>query len=422
MSSAAAAADIKVYAEGVRLMTERSKHDRMDPIGWTYQSRMHGNPQALPRKPSEPEDWSECQHGSWFFLPWHRMYLLQLERIIRSLTGEPDWALPYWDYPNANKLEIPAAFLAKKSALFDGSRNLRPLSKPIADETWQRSGTFVALGGGERRDPVHRGEAQGSLESNPHNQVHGRVGGDMAGFQSPLDPLFWIHHCNVDRLWEVWNRDFGGVNPSDPTWLNTSFEFPDPEGRKRWRVEDVKSVEAAGYSYDNLPAAPAAAPQVRMLGEVPTPPRKDDEFELLGATTSGGSVADRVQISAVPRALERRRSLLAAEPGADVAATQLPLFLKLENAGIHSGDASSMWNVYVRAGSGGERHLAGTIAPFGLAGLTQSGGRQTITIDISHLSDELMGGEPVEVTFEPVHDDTEGEPFWERAALYTTAE
>jgi len=23
--------------------------------------------------------WSECQHGSWYFLPWHRGYLIAFE-------------------------------------------------------------------------------------------------------------------------------------------------------------------------------------------------------------------------------------------------------------------------------------------------------------------------------------------------------
>lgn len=60
VSSQAAAADLSVYADGVRMMKERSARERMDPLGWYYQSRMHGNPEATERRPDEPEDWSQA--------------------------------------------------------------------------------------------------------------------------------------------------------------------------------------------------------------------------------------------------------------------------------------------------------------------------------------------------------------------------
>lgn len=421
VSTEAAAADIEIYAEGVRLMRERSDNDPMDPLGWVYQSRIHGNPEALPAEPGDPEDWSTCQHGTWFFLPWHRISLLQFERIIQLLTGEADWALPYWDYADAGSVTaMPPAFLNESSALFQPGRNFRPF--PVPTPTWQDAGSFIAFGGGLRDTPVHRGEEPGALELNPHNPVHGIVGGIMASFQSPLDPIFYLHHANIDRFWEIWLTLGDRENPREDSWLNTSFSFPDPEtsdGRRTLFVRDVQTTADAGYAYDDL-TRPASALETVMLREVaPSGRRRDEDLELLGATSSGGTVRDRAEIGVEIEAVQRRRSALesveAAEP--------MPLYLRLENVGVDAGDASSMWNVYVRAGTEGERQLAGTIAPFGLAGLTASGGRQTLTMDISHLSDELLGAsEALEVTFEPVYDDPEGEPFYERAALYTTAE
>ena len=51
------------------------------------------------------------------------------------------------------------------------------------------------------------------LESNPHNQVHVDVGGDSPdgriwGLMSDpglaaLDPIFYMHHSNIDRMWAV---------------------------------------------------------------------------------------------------------------------------------------------------------------------------------------------------------------------------
>ncbi|MGH7262080.1 MAG: tyrosinase family protein [Nitrospiraceae bacterium] len=39
--------------------------------------------------------WNTCQHGSYFFLSWHRMYLYYFERILREASRDPNFALPY---------------------------------------------------------------------------------------------------------------------------------------------------------------------------------------------------------------------------------------------------------------------------------------------------------------------------------------
>ncbi len=36
------------------------------------------------------------------------------------------------------------------------------------------------------------------------------------------DPLFYLHHANLDRIWESWNR-LGHTNPTDPKYLNRKF-------------------------------------------------------------------------------------------------------------------------------------------------------------------------------------------------------
>ncbi|MGK9235006.1 tyrosinase family protein [Inquilinus limosus] len=54
------------------------------------------------------------------------------------------------------------------------------------------------------------------LEGFPHNKVHNYIGGvgpvdpgpygNMTNFLSPVDPIFFLHHANMDRLWDVWTR------------------------------------------------------------------------------------------------------------------------------------------------------------------------------------------------------------------------
>jgi tyrosinase len=74
-----------------------------------------------------------------------------------------------------------------------------------------------------------------SLEGTPHNVVHTSVGGGsgwMSAFETAArDPIFWLHHAQIDRLWESWLAMGGGrANPTTPTWLNTSFQFYNETG------------------------------------------------------------------------------------------------------------------------------------------------------------------------------------------------
>ena len=82
------------YADAVGEMKSR---DANDPTSWTYQSAIHGTHSA-----EQKPDWNNCQHATWFFLPWHRMYILAFEAIVRDIVtkagGPQDWALPFWDW------------------------------------------------------------------------------------------------------------------------------------------------------------------------------------------------------------------------------------------------------------------------------------------------------------------------------------
>ena len=62
----------------------------------------------------------------------------------------------------------------------------------------------------------------GMLEATPHNTVHNTIAGDMATMLSPRDPIFFLHHANIDQIWASWNRQ-GGVNPTDTAWRNRTF-------------------------------------------------------------------------------------------------------------------------------------------------------------------------------------------------------
>ena len=69
------------------------------------------------------------------------------------------------------------------------------------------------------------------------------------------DPIFWLHHCNIDRLWEKWLSQGGGrTNPiANTTWMNKTSTFADVNGSfVTMRNSDVLStVSQLNYQYDD---------------------------------------------------------------------------------------------------------------------------------------------------------------------------
>ena len=90
-----------------------------------------------------------------------------------------------------------------------------------------------------------------------------------------LDPIFWLHHANIDRLWEVWRENpVTNINPTDPNWLNgpasqgeRSFAMPMPDGTTwTYTPSDMAVLAAQNYTYDDLSAAvPALKPGARAM-------------------------------------------------------------------------------------------------------------------------------------------------------------
>lgn len=107
-------------------------------------------------------------------------------------------------------------------------------------------------------------------ESKLHNVVHVWIDGDMGPSTSPNDPAFFLHHCNVDRIWARWQELRLETNPSyasdylphsgGPTGHNIDNPmFPwngDPKfpGLATWTPRDtLDSVEDMGFLYDDVP-------------------------------------------------------------------------------------------------------------------------------------------------------------------------
>ena len=297
------------YAKAVKAMQARPA---TDPRSWTYQSAVHGTTAS----PPSGAVWNQCQHGSWYFLPWHRMYLHEFERIVRAEViaqgGPSDWALPFWDYAAPGKAALPPAFRA--ATMPDGSPNPLRISQrnpsinggallpssvtssaaAMAETVFTPPGPPTGFGGGVT-SPQHFFGATGALESTPHNVVHVTIGGWMSDPDTAAsDPIFWLHHCNIDRLWEVWLHQGGGrANPTASGWLTTPFTLHDENATQvSLRGQDVVDTAVQlGYTYEGISVSALA----------------DEEEGAVEPTGGGDQTRDGRRVIATDRAVRWRR-------------------------------------------------------------------------------------------------------------------
>jgi tyrosinase len=273
--SALGAAGMALWAGGCEQLANRPMRRNIanlsatDPIIQTYKAAvaaMKGLPSSDPRNWSNQAKihYNHCPHGCWFFLPWHRWYLVYFERICRKLTGDKSFALPYWNW--TAHPAVPDVFWDVSSPLYDSNRNSIQGEQALPD--WISAATienilattdFFSFASGIPGGPngnFHTGGSYGMLEGNPHNNIHGWIGGDMGAFMSPLDPVFWTHHNMIDCLWADWNNIRGNPNINDASWTNEQFtDFFDENGNQV-TVESGLSILLPLLDYQFEPCDP----------------------------------------------------------------------------------------------------------------------------------------------------------------------
>jgi tyrosinase len=437
-----------------------------DPMGWTYQAAIHGiDPLPTPMAGL----WAECQHGSSFFLPWHRMYVLNFERIVarhvKGLGGPSDWALPYWNYTTADPatLALPPAF--RDPNLPNGATNhlYVKLRNPVANAGGAVLGPrdvslncLSARGNTSRggffgsAPPDHSGQNGGALELLPHNAIHNQVGHTPGGLmQNPdlaaLDPIFWLHHSNIDRLWQVWlDCDPAHQNLTSAYWrTGVTFQFHDATGTLvTMRTTDVLDLTTPllDYSYSDAtcpapfkvgppgpispapirpggptppgPVAPSPAPIVSLMGPL--------QQELAGATRAALHLGDQVAEVTLPTPVTPH-AFRAAVDRKPVAATATPrqllqhITLQLEQ--VTSSDVAPTYDVFLNVPLGEdpnkyEDRFVARVAMFGIKQASDprgahGGGGQNFAFDITnvyhHLADlGQMNSKELHVSFVPV--------------------
>lgn len=450
------------YARAIRVMQERPI---TDPTSWRYQAAIHdyvlgfdplARPgEALPSPAERDRFWAQCQHGTWFFLPWHRLYLAYFEQIIAGIVAEQggpdDWALPYWNYSNAanpNARRLPAAFrqpttpdgdanplrVTNRNGIANGSGDMATSAQVdlscLLDPAF--TGAFPVPGfGGPATGFSHTGGVIGSLERVPHGAMHNAVGGWMSSFNTAgLDPIFWLHHANIDRLWTVWReRSAGHQDPTQSAWTSDiPFPFHDAAGAEVVHTAgdaiDTTTTPPLGYTYEDLsdPLAPAAEAReatparIAMSDDQPTP-------ELIGASEepirlAGDTVSARVPVSARAGAAGAR-----ATPDADIESAPGRVYLAFEN--ITGEDVPEAYEVYLNVPEGEDptahpERYAGLLPMFGVPEASapddeHGGGGLTYVLEIGAVVRALeaegawRGEGDVDVTFVPHQPPAEAE-------------
>jgi tyrosinase len=163
-------------------------------------------------------------HGAPGFLPWHRAFILDLERRLQGIDASV--ALPYWRFdqpaPNIFTMDFMGTTPAGKLNAVFGPANPLRFWKTDGVAGIQRAPGFDPIGGSphDLRTEAQTLAIGGTydsfrrLEGNPHGRAHTSF---PAGWINDVptaakDPLFFLLHCNVDRLWAKWQ------------WINRRFD------------------------------------------------------------------------------------------------------------------------------------------------------------------------------------------------------
>lgn len=397
VNTTAGATALEWYARAVEVMLQRGPDD---PTSWTYRAAVHGTGAT-----TNPRFWDRCEHSSWQFLPWHRAYLASFEAMVAEavagLNGPQEWALPYWDYtadlathPDARRL--PAAFRDRQTP--DGRPNvLHSARSTHSNGDFGLTDDVVSVRALEDTSfEPSRGEgfgggpfpARGAIEGTPHNQIHRRIGGYMGAVDTAgLDPIFWLHHCNIDRLWEQWRALNPHVrHPDTAEWTTASYEMHDGFGRAfLFAARDMLSTEEVlhGYRYDDVPVAVEPPLTMGFMVEGPTSPP-----DLAGTSVGSIPLEGDVTTASVEVNL--------GQAGVGFVSRRRPdpeqVLLKLEN--VTGWGAPNDYQVYVHV-PGGERHRAGVLTTFGIERASDpqrdhgGGSGLTEVLDITHLASVL---------------------------------
>jgi len=176
------------------------------------------------------------QHGNLYLLPWHRIFLLLFEKALHRY--HPDLCIPYWDWTDPDQQDFP-------NWLSTVLPTVNTLGGPIT--VMRGPGSPANLASIVSSVPSAMAQNNytnfSSIINGVHGMVHGWVGGTMSSpHTSPADPIFWLHHANLDRLWWKWYNSPAG-NHQNPV-------IGGPLAPWTYNEPDTRNIINLGYDYE----------------------------------------------------------------------------------------------------------------------------------------------------------------------------
>jgi tyrosinase len=178
------------------------------------------------------------QHTNSRLLPWHRVFLYLFEEALHNY--HPDVCVPYWDWTRAEEQHFPDWLAPVLPTVHTPTRTINVIRAPGPE------GVLSSIAAGT---PSAMTKTTYGTFTSPINGIHGSVhiwvGGTMSDASvSPADPVFWLHHANLDRLWWVWYNSPAGNHQNPP--LSGADAVMDPWS---YTEADVRNIANLGYTY-----------------------------------------------------------------------------------------------------------------------------------------------------------------------------
>lgn len=218
-------------------------------------------------------------HGGPAFFPWHREYVRRFEEDLQAI--DPSVSVPYWDWTQANVNAAGTESLIWRDDFMGGPGQAGSgavTTGPFAGWGLIRSGFnifgFPGTGGTIATFMSSPNYTTFRQVESPHGSAHVWVGGFVGNASiAPRDPVFWLIHSNVDRLWAEWINTHSatpgfqpylplsgatsGHNLNDTMWpwngtTNPFGVLPWTVAPESIRPADLPDHRALDYFYDTV--------------------------------------------------------------------------------------------------------------------------------------------------------------------------
>lgn len=270
-------ADKKKFVNAVLKLKQSGKYDNYVKIHRDIMEMSPGMNMFMP-------------HGGPAFLPWHREFIRRFESDLQSVTSDPSITLPYWNWTVDNKTSSPIwgsdfmggtgrkgdeKVMSGSFAYDSGNWTLnvtsqddagtnylaRNLGKNVGAKALPKASdvtkvlaisTYDSAPWNKSSSPSFRNSLEGWVPAGKphmHNLVHTWIGGTMSLADSPNDPVFFLNHCNIDRLWAIWQKTNNQYLPVSGGPKGHNLNDP----MLPWNVtpKSVLDHQSLGYTYES---------------------------------------------------------------------------------------------------------------------------------------------------------------------------